>query len=52
MQNDLGPVISKGQFDKVQEYIDIGRKEGATLLAGGHIPEESDEGYFIEPNIL
>lgn len=52
MQNDLGPLISQDQFEKVQNYIDIGRKEGATLLAGGHIPEGCDEGYFIEPTIF
>ena len=31
----MGPVVSKSQFDSVQEYIQKGIDEGATLVAGG-----------------
>jgi acyl-CoA reductase-like NAD-dependent aldehyde dehydrogenase len=52
MRNDLGPVVSKTQHDKILQYIEIGQKEGATLLTGGRIPEGLTDGYFIEPTIF
>ncbi|CDH51792.1 aldehyde dehydrogenase [Lichtheimia corymbifera JMRC:FSU:9682] len=45
-----GPQISQRQFDRVMEYIDIGKKEGATLHKGGK--RIGDVGYFIEPTIF
>lgn len=35
----MGPLISKAQLEKVQNYIQIGIQEGATLLCGGKQPE-------------
>ena len=51
--NHIGPVVSKNQFDKIQDLIHSGIKEGATLVAGG--PERPDglkKGYFIQPTIF
>ncbi|KAI7859600.1 aldehyde dehydrogenase domain-containing protein [Circinella umbellata] len=45
-----GPQISEGQFNRVMNYIDIGKKEGATCYLGGN--RVGDEGYFIEPTIF
>ncbi|KAI8333635.1 aldehyde dehydrogenase domain-containing protein [Chlamydoabsidia padenii] len=45
-----GPQISKGQFDKILNYIEIGKKEGAKLIHGGK--RIGDKGYFIEPTIF
>jgi phenylacetaldehyde dehydrogenase len=47
---DLGPMVSKEQFERVTGYVDIGRKEGASVVHGGE-PVESD-GYFVEPTIF
>jgi aminomuconate-semialdehyde/2-hydroxymuconate-6-semialdehyde dehydrogenase len=47
-----GPLISKQHRDKVLSYYDIAEKEGATLVAGGGIPElptELDKGCWIQP---
>ncbi|MFA8438413.1 aldehyde dehydrogenase family protein [Pueribacillus sp. YX66] len=52
MKNNLGPVISKEQYEKILNYIEIGKCEGATLLCGGNVPEEQKEGYFIEPTVF
>lgn len=52
MKNNLGPVISKDQYEKILNYIEIGKSEGATLLCGGSVPEDRKEGYFIEPTIF
>ena len=46
----LGPLISGPQRDKVMGYIETGRKEGATLVAGGDAP--SGKGYFVNPTIF
>lgn len=45
----LGPVVDEGAYNKILEYIEIGKKEGR-LMAGG---EKGDEaGYFIKPTIF
>ena len=49
----IGPVVSKVQYDKIQNLIKSGIKEGATLVAGGpDRPEGLDKGYFIKPTIF
>lgn len=45
-----GPLIDKRQFEKVLSYIDIGKKEGATLLTGGQ--RLGTQGYFVEPTVF
>ena len=45
----MGPVVSKRQMERVLNYIDIGQKEGARLLAGGKARPDKGPGYFIEP---
>lgn len=53
---DVGPMAHKEQMDKVLKYIDIGMKEGATLLYGGKrvtdLPDDLKNGYFLEPAIF
>lgn len=49
----MGPIISKKQFDQVQDYIDIGTKEGANLYHGGTgKPDGLDKGYFARPTMF
>ena len=38
------------QFERVLEYIEHGKSEGATLLTGGK--PTGDKGYYIEPTIF
>jgi len=45
-----GPQVSKIQFDRIMNYIDKGKKEGATCLLGGQ--QHGTEGYFIQPTIF
>ena len=51
---DMGPLISGKQLDRVLGYLEIGRNEGASVLAGGGRPaaEELGRGYFVEPTLL
>lgn len=45
-----GPVISKKAFDRVKQYLAIGRTEGRLVLGGEAI--EKDGGYYIAPTIF
>ncbi|CAN7431876.1 aldehyde dehydrogenase family protein [Neorhizobium sp. LjRoot104] len=50
---DLGPVVSKVQFDKIQRLIEAGIAEGATLVTGGPgRPESLNRGYYIRPTVF
>src|SRR5215475_4427584 len=46
----LGPVISEKQMKSILDYVDIGRKEGASLVTGGE--RIGDRGYFISPTVF
>ncbi|GIU16448.1 NAD/NADP-dependent betaine aldehyde dehydrogenase [Shewanella sp. c952] len=51
---NFGALISKPHLDKVMSYIEIGKQEGAELLAGGHTlsPDNCPNGYFVAPTIF
>jgi acyl-CoA reductase-like NAD-dependent aldehyde dehydrogenase len=50
----MGPLISEGQRDTVIKYVGIGRREGATLVCGGHALTDGPyaKGSFHEPTIF
>ena len=49
----IGPVVSKVQYDKIQNLIHEGIKEGAKLVAGGpDRPAHLNKGYFVKPTIF
>ncbi|OLT38392.1 aldehyde dehydrogenase [Actinomadura sp. CNU-125] len=49
----IGPVVSGGQFDKIQALIRKGVDEGATLVAGGPgRPDGLDKGYYVRPTVF
>ena len=50
---NMGPVVSKAQFDKIQGLIGKGIEEGATLVCGGlGRPDGIDKGYYVKPTIF
>jgi len=51
---DVGPVINETQLETVMKYVEIGKNEGAKLVAGGHRAESGDlaHGWFHEPTIF
>lgn len=52
-ETTMGPVVSQGQFDKVQKLIQAGIDEGATLVAGGPGRlAEINRGYFVQPTVF
>jgi aldehyde dehydrogenase (NAD+) len=49
----MGPVVSKSQYNIIQDYIQKGLDEGATLVAGGlGRPEGLDKGWFVKPTVF
>jgi betaine-aldehyde dehydrogenase len=48
----LGPLVSRGQYEKVLGFVDQGKASGAKLLTGGKRPVHLERGYFMEPAIF
>ncbi|MDE2161155.1 MAG: aldehyde dehydrogenase family protein, partial [Burkholderiales bacterium] len=52
----LGPMISAGHLAKVRRYIELGSREGATLLCGGldrpELPPHLAQGHFVRPTVF
>ena len=48
----LGPLVSKGQYEKVLAAIARGKAEGATVLTGGRVPKGLEHGCYVEPTIF
>lgn len=48
----MGPMANARQLDRVLEYIQIGKDNGARLVAGGNRPRGLDRGFFVEPTIF
>jgi 1-pyrroline-5-carboxylate dehydrogenase len=50
LNNYMGPVINKSAEEKILSYIEIGRKEGGRLIAGGG--KAPGKGFFLRPTIF
>ncbi|WP_249872612.1 aldehyde dehydrogenase family protein [Oceanobacillus saliphilus] len=50
----VGPIINQSGIDKIKSYMEIGREEGATLLAGGYELKEGshEKGYYFAPTLF
>jgi len=49
----IGPVVNKTQWEKIQRLIKAGIDEGATLVTGGvGRPEGLDKGYYVKPTVF
>ncbi len=51
---EVGPCVNEGQLKTDQEYVDIGKSEGAKLLCGGERATDGDlkKGWFYKPTIF
>ncbi|MEA5572011.1 aldehyde dehydrogenase family protein [Calothrix sp. UHCC 0171] len=51
---EIAAIINERQLQRVSEYMDIAREEGANILIGGEVAVEGalKEGYFFKPTIL
>ena len=48
--SEMGPLINQAQLDRVCNYVDGGRSEGAEILVGGG--QKSGKGFFYEPTVM
>lgn len=49
----LGPLVSDLQFNKVQDLIEKGIQDGATLVCGGTgKPDDLNRGYYVKPTVF
>jgi aldehyde dehydrogenase (NAD+) len=49
-QNLQGPQVSRRQQERVLDYVEKGKKEGARLVVGGGKPDR--KGFFVEPTLF
>jgi 4-guanidinobutyraldehyde dehydrogenase/NAD-dependent aldehyde dehydrogenase len=48
----LGALVESGHRDRVENYIAKGKAEGARLVLGGDRPDDTPDGYYINPTIF
>lgn len=53
-ETQVGPIVTKAQFDKIMSYIETGKGEGAKCVLGGHAVTENmpEGGLFVAPTIF
>jgi len=50
---DLGPVVNRAQWEKIERLIESGVADGATLAAGGPgRPQGLNRGYYVRPTVF
>jgi aldehyde dehydrogenase (NAD+) len=51
---EMGPLVNEKQRETIHKYVEIGKKEGATLLCGGEFYKEGDckHGWFYRPTVF
>ena len=49
-KTEQGPQVSQEQLDKILHYVELGEKQGATLLTGGE--RVGSKGFFVQPTIF
>ena len=47
---EQGPQVDQAQFDKILQYVEYGKEDGATCVSGGK--RFGDKGYFVEPTLF
>lgn len=50
----LGPLTTRSGYDSVREYVETGRREGATVATGGGTPDDPQlrDGWYVEPTVF
>ncbi len=53
-QTRMGPLVSREQFERVTEYLAVGKREGARLKTGGDAATEGAlaKGFFVKPTVF
>lgn len=48
----MGPLISREQWERVNNYVALARQEGGTVRTGGGRPAGLEEGWFFAPTVI
>ena len=48
----MGAIVDKTQLDKIDGYVQQGKKEGAKVAAGGKVMLKNTGGYYYEPTVF
>src|SRR5215211_2299805 len=51
-QTQLGTIVDDKQMERVLGYMDVGRREGASVAVGGKRALEESGGFYVEPTIF
>jgi aldehyde dehydrogenase (NAD+) len=51
LATDVGPLVNRAAQEKVSQYVEEGKSEGARLLVGGRVPSGL-KGWFFEPTVF
>jgi alpha-ketoglutaric semialdehyde dehydrogenase len=49
---EIGPVVDASQLKQDTDYIEIGKSEGARLMAGGERVKAGTEGFYLQPTLF
>jgi aldehyde dehydrogenase (NAD+) len=51
---DMGPIISRKQLETIENYVKVGRGEGADVVVGGARPSDGGlrDGFYFQPTVL
>jgi acyl-CoA reductase-like NAD-dependent aldehyde dehydrogenase len=49
---EIGPVVEQPQLDTDLEYVAVGQREGARLVAGGDRVKRATDGYYMAPALF
>jgi aldehyde dehydrogenase (NAD+) len=52
MNTFVGPLASRRQRDRVVSYLELGKREGATVALGGGIPADRPVGWYVEKTVF
>src|SRR4051812_43618712 len=48
----IGPAVDQGQLEQDLRYIEIGKQEGARLVAGGGLLKRDAPGFYVDPALF
>jgi acyl-CoA reductase-like NAD-dependent aldehyde dehydrogenase len=48
----MGPMLTAKDRDRLLQLVKAAEQDGAAIVCGGKIPEQTPKGYFLEPTIL
>ncbi len=50
--NLMGPLINAKQLERVEQYVELAKSEGGSILCGGRRPIYLNQGFFYEPTVI